>query len=313
MNKKYLKINHGRENKMNKILSLFCVSFLVLILATSSFALAEEITTQEASIEEMPIAEEPELKKEIETNIKLPVVKVANVFNGFVIKEDGTEAEQLRIVLTRKRFSKLLSVIDEQIIAEIQSIKETETIEQAKIQIREMLQQKVEAVESEDGVVAGLMIVGKGADHETYRLVAKEITEETAEFDVYKLGAIKITTRTKRGFLLGLRKTFGLASEEETTEVIEEVDTTQIEPIGTLSIERNKYDHIEIDYGSLVLEETQYEGNWDVTAYSAFKLPVYRGAEAQAGTVTGQVIQTQQVQTQAIEPVIKQIQTGQNE
>ncbi len=294
---------------MNKILSLLCVSFLVLILATSSFALAEEITTQEVSIEELPISsEEVELKKEIETNIKMPIVKVASVFNGFVISEDGTEAEQLRLVLTRQRFGKLLSVINDQTVAEIKSIKETETVEQAKIQIREMLQQKVEAVESEDGMVAGLMIVGKGANHETYRLVAKEITEETAEFDVYKLGAIKITTRTKRGFLLGLRKAFGMVSEEETTEVIEEVDTTQIEPIGTLSIERNKYDHIEIDYGSLVLEESQYEGNWDVTAYSAFKLPVYKRAEAQAGT-TGQAIQTQ-AQT---EPVIRQIQTGQNE
>ena len=271
---------------MNKILSLLCVSFLALLLVSMPFSLAEE-TTEEVFIEELPIVGEPGVEQEIAANVKLPAVKIASVWNGFVVNENNEEAEQLRVVFTRHRYSKLLSVIDQQTIAEIKSIKETETIEQAKIKIREMLQEKVQAVESENGMIAGLMIVGKGANHETYRLVAKEITDESAEFDVYKLGAIKVTTRAKKGFLLGVRKAFGLATTEETTEVIEEVDTTQLEPIGTLTVDRNKYEHIEIVYGSLVLEDSSYQGNWDVTAFSAYKLPLYKKAEAQAGSQQG--------------------------
>lgn len=267
---------------MNKILSLLCVSFLAVLLVSMPIAFAEEQEI-EVPIEELPTVGEPELEKEITANVKLPLVKVASVFHGFVVDEENTEAEHLRIVLTKSRYSKLLSVMNQGTVEEIKTIKETETVEQAREKIKTMLQERVQAVESENGMVGGLMIIGKGKFHETYRLVANEITDETATFDVYKLGALKISTRTKQGFLLGVRKAFGLATTEETTEVVEEVDTTQIEPIGTLTVDRTKYEHMEIDYGTLILETSQYEGSWEVTAFSAYKLPLYKKAMVQAG------------------------------
>jgi hypothetical protein len=126
-----------------------------------------------------------------------------------------------------------------------------------------------------------LLVIGKGRNHETYRLAATEIDEDSAEFNVYNMGALKLTRRTKQGFLLGLRRALGFVSEEESTEIVEEVNEEEIEPIGTLNVERNKYDHIEIDYGTLDLEETTYEGEWDLTAYSVYKLPGYKKTETE--------------------------------
>ena len=297
---------------MNKILSLLCVSFLVLFLVSASFAIADNTECEVDSdceedevcvegecekIEEEPECEvnsdceedevcvegeceelEEEDGDEIAANVKLPFVKVASIWNGFIVNENETEAEQIRVVLTRQRYGRFFSVIDEQIIEEIKSIKETETPKEAKVKIKELIQQRVQNITQENGGVGGLLIIGKGKNHETYRLVAKEVTEETAEFDIYKLGAIKLTTKPKLGLFIGIRRAFGLAKKEETTEVVEEINETEIEPIGSLSVERNSYEHIEIEYGTLELEETEYQGSWDVTAYSFHKIGLYKKA-----------------------------------
>lgn len=283
---------------MNKALSLFCVSFVLVLLMATTFAIAEEArlvekkeveeTGQVGELKETEAVNDVEIQKyeddtetdnEINANVKAPAAKIVSIWQGFVISEDKTKAEVIRAVITSQRFNKLLAAVDEQTIEQIKQIKATETPEVATQKIKELLQQKVSNVAPENGVVAGLLIIGKGKDHETYRLIAKEITPEKATFDVYSLGAIKVTAEMKRGLLIGIRRALGLAKPEETTTVTEEVDTEQLKPIGTLEVTRNKYEHIEIDTGKLSLTETPYEGNWDVTAYSIHKLPVYKLAK----------------------------------
>ena len=206
------------------------------------------------------LAETTETNEEIEKNIGKELVAYRPVKAGIGFIEKADDARHVRLVI-----AKALTVpIDESLIESIKEIKRNYTGVERKEKIKELLREYFSTVEKKEGY-KGILVIGKGKEHKTYKLVSKEITNESASFYITEITMKPVIAKPRRlGFFHRLRRFFfrvrarAEENEEETTNII-----------GNLTVERHRYSSIEIWKGKLNLEETNYAGEWDFTAFSA--------------------------------------------
>lgn len=271
------------------------MTLVVLVLATSvAIASAKEeeraikvraITLQPApvsakEIEAIAIPEVPEeakLVEQIKPIVKRPFVRPVTVWTGFIEKTDRSDAQLVRVVLSYAEFGKLLDALDPLTIEEIKKIKESQLSPEEKAkEIKELVKTRLPEVK---GSIGGVLIIGMGAEHENYRLIAKEITDESASFYIARLekattvGAVPQPGLWER-FVGGVKRAFRIAPAPAAPAVAAKAEIApEFELIGELELRRTKYAALEIMRGSLKLESTKYAGNWEFVAFTRQELP----------------------------------------
>ena len=273
-----------------KLRVLLITSFIVFVLVVASFGIEAKKVAKGvppelsdavyAGLELSGEGEDNIVEDEIKPIVKKTNVKPFGILTGFIEKEDESDARFVRIVLSHSQYGRLLNALDEDTIEEIRSIKENETNRvEALRQIKELVRARIATVEES---IAGVMIIGKGREHENYRLVATEITNESASFTVFPIKASVAKTLPAPEVRGIWGRIFGrFWKPKATAPLVEndvnesEIDPENFEPIGELTITRTRYPSIEIDRGTLELYETDYEGTWDFVAFSHKRLPLY--------------------------------------
>lgn len=207
------------------------------------------------------LAETTETNEEIEKSIGKELIAYKPVKAGIGFIEKADDARHVRLVI-----AKALTVpIDESLIENIKEIKKNYTGIERKEKIKELLREYFSTVEKKEGY-KGILVIGRGKEHKTYKLVSKEITNESASFYITEITMKPVIAKPRRlGFFHRLRRFFfRVRARAEETEGEETVNI-----IGNLTVERHRYSSIEIWKGKLNLEETNYAGEWDFTAFSA--------------------------------------------
>lgn len=241
--------NLKKFSSMKKLMLYSILLVLVLSIFATVFVLAEESNAE---------PDESDIDK------RLVVIRPFAALMGYAEKEDGTDARHIRLWIGKvKIFPLTQDIVNEskEIRRQYKDDKET---------MKEKLKELAQKYKENDTIDSyqGILVVGRGKEHVTYRVLSKEVSNETASFYILEKDVVsENSTKTeKKGFFWGLGKRLGLVKEQV---IINPEDTSNLNIIGEFSLNGEKFESIHLWKGSMILDEGIYEGSWNLDLMSA--------------------------------------------
>ncbi len=238
---------------MNK--TILASALLVFLLVSFVSVVADEVSETTDSLD----AQETDVQQ------ALSVIKPISAVIGYAEKEDGEDARHIRMWVGKVRTIPLTS----DIVQQARDIREKykDNPETMKEKLKELAQEyKTEA--SEIDSYQGILVIGKGQEHETYRLLSKEITDETVTFYILEKNVVSETAPQETGFFLGLGRKLGFVKKQ----VVVQADSSDLNILGEITLDKEQFDSITLWKGSMELDSGTYEGTWDMNLFSAGNL-----------------------------------------
>ena len=236
--------------------AILASALLVFFLASFVAVIADEVSENNSALE----------SQEADVQQSLSVIKPISAIMGYAETEDGTDAQYIRMWIGKVRTIPLTSDIIQQakdIRKQYKDDKET-----MKEKLTE-LAQSYKADVSETDSYQGLLVIGKGKDHETYRLLSKDISNESVSFYILEKNNVSVSSGSEgKGFFLGLGKKLGFVKKQ----TVVQADISNLNPIGEITLDKESFDSITLWKGSMEMDSGTYKGSWNLDTFSAGNL-----------------------------------------
>jgi hypothetical protein len=234
---------------MNKK-AILASALLVFFLASFVSVIADELSevTDASDVQEADVQQ------------SLNVIRPISALIGYVENEE--DAAHVRMWIGKVKTIPLST----EIMKQAREIRETykDDLETMKEKLKELAQDYKKEL-SEIDSYQGLLVIGKGKDHETYRLLSKEVSNDTLTFYVLEKNVVSETAPQKKGFFYGLGKRLGFVKKQ----IVVQANTSDLNVLGEITLNKEAFDSITLWKGVLELDSGKYEGAWDVNVFSA--------------------------------------------
>lgn len=248
------KVNFTGGIKMKSFLVISILAVLVLSIFSSVFVLAEDDESDD---------------QEQDVDKSLVVLRPFTSLAGYAENENGEDARHIRLWIGKAK----TFVLTQEIVDQVKEIREQykDDPETMREKLKELAQEYKE--NSENDSYQGVLVIGKGKDHQMYGLVSKEVNNESATFYILEKKVVSENSTSvkpeKKGFFWGLGKRLGFIKNQVITEPVNE---DNVNVIGEISIDSEKFETITLWKGTMELDSGNYEGSWDVDLMSASSL-----------------------------------------
>lgn len=241
--------------------TILMVSLLALMVGSifafaGAFAMAEDTTSKN-------LIDNSDLNQ-AEIAQSLSVIGPVGALLGYAEKTDGSDARHIRMWVGKVRTAQINSTILNEANAIREQYKDDKkTMNQKLKELAESIKGSKNSVDS----YQGLLVIGRGKEHVTYRLLSKEIDNDSVSFYILPNNIPNNSSANdKKGFLVGLGKKLGLIKNSN---IITSVDTNNLDSVGELTLDRTKFDSITLWKGSMSLDSGNYTGDWNMDLMSA--------------------------------------------
>ncbi|MCX6742236.1 MAG: hypothetical protein NTX24_03630 [Candidatus Pacearchaeota archaeon] len=251
----------GGLNRMKTILMVSLLTLMIVSIFAGAFVLAEDVTDLAVDNSDLNQAE-------IEQS--LSVIGPVGALIGYAEKTDGSDARHIRMWIGKVR----TTTFNASILEEAKNLKEQYKGDPAVLRqkLKELLQ-NYKPKSAEIDSYQGILVIGRGKEHVTYRLLEKnenDVNNGSISFYILPQNlADNSTANEKKGFFVGLGRKLGII---KTPKVITSTDTSNLDVVGELSLDRIKFDSITLWKGDMNLESGSYKGDWNMDLMSAKSL-----------------------------------------